>query len=311
MSLPQTQRRIAAVRRFNRFFTRRLELFREDYLHSPFTLTEGRVLYELGQRAETTATQLGQELGMDAGYLSRILRAFDGRGLLARRPHERDARQSLLSLTEAGRAAFEALDAASSAQVGALLASLPPGDQAGLVEAMERIERVLGPREEARVPYLLRAPQPGDLGWVVHRHGVLYAEEHGWDERFEGLVARVVADFAAELDPRRERCWIAERAGEVAGSVFLVRHPEREGVARLRLLLVEPSARGLGIGRRLVEECTRFARRSGYHTITLWTNSVLHAARAIYEAEGYRLVREEPHRSFGPELVGQTWELTL
>jgi DNA-binding MarR family transcriptional regulator/GNAT superfamily N-acetyltransferase len=311
MDTQGTQSRIDAVRRFNRFFTRRLELLREDFLRSPFTLSEGRVLYELGRQDDATATELGQELGMDAGYLSRILRGFEARGLLTRRPSQADARRSLIALTEAGRQAFAELDAASNAQVEGMLAALAPDDRDRLVGAMETVERVLGAPAERRVPYLLRPPRAGDLGWVVHRHGVLYAREYGWDERFEALVAGIAAEFVQRFDPRRERCWIAERDGENVGCVFVVRHPERPGVAKLRLLLVEPSARGLGIGRRLVAECTRFAREAGYHTLTLWTNSVLSAARALYEAEGYRLVQETPHASFGPELVGQTWELAL
>jgi GNAT superfamily N-acetyltransferase len=203
------------------------------------------------------------------------------------------------------------LNAASRQEIEALLEELEEEQQRGLIDAMQTIERLLGAEPEHRVPYILRQYQPGDMGWVVQRHGVLYHREYGWDERFEALVAEIVADFVRGFDTKRERCWIAEREGENVGCVFLVKHPEREGVARLRLLLVEPKARGLGIGRRLVQECTRFARRVGYHTITLWTNSVLHSARRIYEEEGYRLIREEPHHSFGHDLIGQTWEMAL
>ncbi len=303
------ERRVAAVRGFNRFWTRRIGVLREGYLESPFSLTEVRVLYELAHREETSASELRGELGLDAGYLSRILRGFEERGLVARRPSETDARRSLLRLTEAGREAFDPLDARSRDEIGAMLGGLSAAEGDRLVEALGTVEQLLGARPEPKVPYLLRPHQPGDMGWVVHRHGVLYAREYGWDERFEALVARIVADFVDDCDPAKERCWIAERDGEIVGSVFLVMESER--VAKLRLLLVEPSARGLGIGARLVEECIRFARSRGYEKITLWTNDVLRAARHIYEKAGFRLVREEPHHSFGKDLVGQTWELTL
>ncbi|HEX6939929.1 MAG TPA: bifunctional helix-turn-helix transcriptional regulator/GNAT family N-acetyltransferase, partial [Longimicrobiales bacterium] len=223
----------------------------------------------------------------------------------------RDGRRHLLALTDRGREAFAALDAASSAEVEGLLRGVAEAEADRLVGAMRTIERLLGGSPGSQEPVVLRPPRSGDLGWVVQRHGELYAREYGWDMTFEALVAGIVADFVRNYDPERERGWIAERGGENVGSVFLVKHPEREGVAKLRLLLVEPSARGLGIGTRLVGECTRFAREAGYHTITLWTNSVLHAARRIYEREGYRLVEEEPHHSFGHDLVGQTWELKL
>jgi DNA-binding MarR family transcriptional regulator/predicted N-acetyltransferase YhbS len=300
-----------AVRRFNRFYTRRIGLLRDGLWRSPFTLTEARVLYELAHHERTTATHLGGELGLDAGYLSRILRGFQKRGLLHRRPSTDDRRRFLLSLTEDGQKAFAEMNAASRVDVQSMLADLADADRDRLVEAMRTIETLLGAPLEHRVPYLLRPHQSGDLGWIVQRHGELYEREYGWDLRFEALVAEIVAGFVRGFDPARERCWIAEREGRNAGSVLLVRDPEREGVARLRLLLVEPEARGLGIGGRLVHECTRFARRAGYRTITLWTNDVLHAGRAIYQREGYRLVREEPHHSFGHDLVGQTWELEL
>lgn len=300
-----------AVRRFNRFYTRQIGLLQEPLWRTPFTLTEARVLYELAHHGRTTATHLGGELGLDAGYLSRILRGFRKRGLLHRQPSPADRRQYLLSLTEAGEQAFAEMNAASRSDIQAMLSPLAEADRERLVGAMRTIEALLGARPEHRVPYILRPHQSGDLGWIVQRHGVLYDREYGWDARFEALVAEIVAGFVRGFDPRRERCWIAEREGANVGSVLLVRDPERDGVARLRLLLVEPEARGLGIGRRLVQECSRFARRTGYRAITLWTNSVLHAARAIYEREGYRLVREEPHESFGHTLVGQTWELEL
>ena len=307
----EPSQRIEAVRRFNRFYTRQIGLLEEVLLESSFGLTEARVLYELAQHEQTTAGQLGAELGLDGGYLSRILRGFQKRRLVARESSPVDRRQYLLTLTGAGRAAFARLNAASRGQIEALLSALPEADQDRLVGALQTIEDLLGAHAEQRVPYILRPHQSGDMGWVVQRHGVLYRQEYGWDEQFEALVAEIVARFIKDFDAKRERCWIAEREGENVGSVFLVRHPEQEGMAKLRLLLVEPKARGLGIGRRLVQECTRFARQSGYRGITLWTNSVLHAARKIYEREGYRLVREEPHHSFGHDLLGQTWELTL
>ena len=309
MSDNDFDRRVGAVRRFNRFWTRQIGVLREGYMESSFSLTEVRVLYELAHREETTASELGEELGLDAGYLSRVLRGFEKHGLIHKRPSEGDGRRRLLRLTERGREAFAPLDARSRNDIGAMLGSLPVAEQERLVEAMRTIEELLSVRPDPAVPYLLRPPWPGDMGWVVHRHGDLYAREYGWDERFEALVAEIVAKFIRQYDPRLERCWIAERDGEIVGCVFLVR--ESEAIAKLRLLLVEPKARGLGIGSRLVEECIRFARQAGYRKITLWTNDVLSSARRIYEAKGFRLVHEEPHHSFGHDLVGQTWELML
>jgi DNA-binding MarR family transcriptional regulator/GNAT superfamily N-acetyltransferase len=300
---------VEAVRRFNRFYTRRIGVLQKALLQSPFSLAEARVLYELAHRDQPTAAELCNELGLDAGYLSRMLRGLERRGLIERRRSRTDGRQSHLALTAEGAAAFDLLDAAARDQVAALLGDLPAGAHNSLLQAMRTIETVLGAAPEPRVPYLLRAHQPGDLGWIVHRHGVLYAEEYGFDEAFEALVAQIVAQFGRHHDARRERCWIAERHGAPVGSVLLVRHSDE--VAKLRLLLVEPAARGLGIGARLVQECERFARRAGYRRITLWTNSVLHAARRLYEKAGYRLVHEEPHHSFGQDLVGETWELAL
>jgi DNA-binding MarR family transcriptional regulator/N-acetylglutamate synthase-like GNAT family acetyltransferase len=282
---------------------------REGYLESPFSLTEVRVLYELAHREETTASELGEELGLDAGYLSRLLRGFEKHGLIHKRPSEADGRRRILRLTARGREAFAPLDARSRNDVGAMLGGMSMAGQERLVGAMRTIEGLLSVRPEPVDSYLLRSPWPGDMGWVVHRHGVLYAREYGWDEQFEALVAEIVATFIRQYDPRLERCWIAERDGEIVGCVFLVR--ESEAIAKLRLLLVEPKVRGLGIGSRLVEECIRFARQAGYRKITLWTNDVLNSARRIYEAMGFRLVHEEPHHSFGRDLVGQTWELML
>jgi DNA-binding MarR family transcriptional regulator/GNAT superfamily N-acetyltransferase len=303
--------RCDAVRHFNRFYTRQLGLLDEGLLHTRFSLTEARVLYEMAQRERATAAEFCQDLGLDAGYLSRILGGFQKRRLVQRRRSPHDARHQLLSLTGRGRAAFAELNELSRKQVDALLARLAPDDQARLVAAMARIEALLTDPSERRVPYLLRQHQPGDMGWVVERHGALYSQEYGWDETFEALVAEIVASFLRNYDARRERCWIAERDGERVGSAFVVKHPEREGVAKLRLLIVEPAARGLGIGGRLVGECTRFARQAGYRTLTLWTNSILDAARKLYVREGYQLVKSEPHESFGHQLVGETWELAL
>lgn len=299
-------RRVGVVRRFNRFWTRQIGVLREGYLESRFSLTEVRVLFELARGGETTASELGGELGLDAGYLSRLLGGFEKVGLIHKRPSEADGRRSLLRLTEQGWETFAPLEARSRSDIGAMLGSLSVAEQERLVGAMRIIEGLLSEPERS---YLLRAHGSGDMGWVVHRHGILYAGEYGWDERFEALVAEIVAKFIREYDPKRERCWIAERDGQNVGCVFLVKQSEE--IAKLRLLLVEPQARGLGIGSRLVEECIRFARGAGYRKITLWTNDVLFAARRIYQGVGFRLVHEEPHHSFGHDLVGQTWELEL
>ncbi len=313
MPPPTSTTHIDAFRRFNRFYTKKIGVLRAGLLESPLSLTEVRVLYELAHRQEPTAALIGRELGLDPGYLSRILRGFRKRKLVGTRSAPGDRRRRLLALTDEGRTVFGELDRRSSAEIQAMLENLSPERQRRLLGAMQTIEHLLddapASNTQSREPYLLRSHQPGDLGWVVHRHGVLYAEEYGWDERFEALVAGIVAEFVRNFDPRRERCWIAEREGEVVGSVFVVRQSDE--VAKLRLLLVEPSARGLGIGSRLVSECVRFARQAGYRTLALWTNDVLHSARRIYEAAGFRLVKSEPHESFGDNLVGQTWELTL
>jgi len=309
MAMTDLSQRVEAVRRFNRFYTKQIGVLPEKLLRSPFSLTEARILYELAHREQTTATRLAKELGLDGGYVSRILGQFEKRGFIARQPSETDARMSLLQLTGKGEKAFEIIDTRSRRQIEAVLKGLSAAGQNRLVEAMNTIAGLLGAQAEQKVPYLLRPHRPGDMGWVVHRHGALYAEEYNWDERFEALVAGIVSNFIQRYDPKRERCWIAEREGEIVGSVFLVK--KSKTVAKLRLLLVEPEARGLGIGTRLVQECSRFARQAGYRKIILWTNSVLHAARRIYQAEGYRLVREEPHLSFGHDLIGETWELKL
>jgi DNA-binding MarR family transcriptional regulator/N-acetylglutamate synthase-like GNAT family acetyltransferase len=302
-------RRVEVVRHFNRFYTRRIGALKEGLLDTPYSLTEARLLYELAHRNRPTATELGTELELDPGYLSRLLRRFAERRLVRKRRSDADGRQNLLSLTEHGQRVAATLNARSSAEVRTALESLSEAEQARLVEAIRTIEGVLGAPAERANPYVLRSHQPGDMGWVVHRHGVLYAQEYRWDERFEALVAGIVARFIDHFDAKKERCWIAERDGEIVGSVFLVKHSKT--TAQLRMLLVEPKARGLGIGKRLVAECERFARAAGYRRIILWTNSVLHAARHIYEQAGYRLIEEEPHHSFGHDLVGQTWELKL
>ena len=301
--------RVRAVHEFNRFYTNRLGLLQQGLVGSPFSLAESRVLYELGHRDPPTASDLVKTLDLDAGYLSRILRGFGRRGLVTRRRSAADARQSHLVLTPRGRQASAALDLRSQDVVGAMLRPLSAGDQRRLVAAVRTVETLLEGRPPGGVPYILRPPEPGDMGWVVERHGALYAEEYGYDRHFEGLVAAIVGTFVDRFDPARERCWIAERAGENVGSVFLVRKSEK--VAKLRLLIVEPSARGLGIGRRLVAECVKFARQAGYRRITLWTHSQLHAARRLYKEAAFRLVRKQPVRSFGLDLVDETWERDL
>jgi len=303
------EQRIAAVRRFNRLYTRRIGVLQHDFLRSPFSLAEARVLYELAHRGRPTATELAADLGLDHGYLSRILRAFRERGLLVKTASTSDRRQSLLSLTAKGRGAFAALDQRSRAEVAAMLRTLSAANRDRVVAAMRTIESVLSDERGPDIPYILRPPRPGDLGWIVSRHGSIYGEKYGFDERIEALTAEIVAAFIRNCDPKRERCWIAERDGENIGSVLLVK--ESDEVARLRLLLVEPKARGLGLGARLVQECVRFARTARYEKITLWTHSVLTAARHIYEEAGFALVDTKTHDEFGKELVGETWELKL
>lgn len=297
---------VAAVRAFNRFYTRRIGLLSDRHLGSDFSLTEARVLYELAHRERATAAEIARELGLDAGYLSRILARFGKRRLVARQQSEVDGRQSHLSLTALGRRAFEPLDRGANEQVATLLKPLGTGRRARLVEAMAAIQQALTQAEPA---YTLRPHRPGDIGWVIHRHGVLYFREYGWDERFEALVAEIAAHFVQNFDAARERCWIAERDGATVGSVFLARQSER--VAKLRLLLVEPEARGLGLGQRLVRECVDFARAAGYREITLWTQAELLAARHIYEKAGFRVASVERHHRFGPEMTGEMWRLLL
>jgi len=304
---------IAEVRRFNRFYTKHIGVLQQGLLSSPFSLTEVRVMYELAHRKNATAVDLCRELELDAGYVSRILRSFERRRLIRRKRSGADGRQSLLSLTSKGRKTFKPLEARSNKQVAAMIAPVPGSRQRLLVDAMHTIESVIAPKHEGAAKgasYVLRPHQPGDMGWVVHRHGALYWKEYGYDERFEALVAKIVGEFVERFDPRRERCWIAEKDGEVVGSVFMV--AKSKTVAKLRLLLVEPSARGLGIGRRLVEECLRFARQVGYRKMMLWTQSELGAARHLYKEAGFKMVARQRHRSWGrKDLVSETWEMKL
>ena len=304
--------RVDDVRRFNRFFTRRIGVLREGLLHSPYSLAEARIIFEIAHRERAlTASDLSRDLGLDPGYLSRILARLEQQRLIDKVRSETDARRRFLSLTPEGKEAFSSLDARSREEVAEMLGGLSEREQRRLLEAMRIIEGILdrGKGFKFSEPFYLRQHEPGDMGWVVQRHGVLYAKEYGWDERFEALVARIVADFVDGYDPARERCWIAEMGGEIVGCVFVVRASDT--VAKLRLLLVEPEARGLGLGTRLVEECIRFARNRNYEKLTLWTNGVLDAARRIYEEHGFELVEEEEHHSFGKDLIGQNWELAL
>jgi len=302
--------RIDAIREFNRFYTREMGLLARGLLDSPYSLTEVRVLYELAHQKDLTATELTDSLAIDAGYLSRMLRQFEKNRLITRERVKADARRSMLRLTARGRTVFAGLNARQSGEIGRMLETVPADAQGSLIASMRSIMRVLGSGESAAAGELrLRAHRPGDMGWVMFTHGVIYAREYDWDERFEALVGEIVVNFIRSFDPDRERCWIAELDGERVGSVFLVK--DTDTAAKLRLLLVTPVARGKGVGKRLVEECIAFARGANYHKLTLWTNSVLDAARHIYEANGFRLVREEEHSSFGRDLVGQYWELAL
>ena len=300
---------VREVRRFNRFYTKQIGVLQDGLLRSPFSLTEVRVLYEVAHGERLTAGELGKELGLDAGYLSRVLGSFEKRKLMRRTRSAEDRRQSFLNLTVKGRRVFAPLEARSDQQVAAMLVKVGPRRQNELVSAMHSVERVLEPKESDRA-YVLRAHQPGDMGWVVHRHGALYWQEYGYDERFEALVAGIVAEFIENFDAKRERCWIAERGGEIVGTVFLVRKSER--VCKLRLLLVEPSARGLGLGKRLVAECVQFGRQAGYKKMMLWTQSELGAARHLYKEAGFKLIERRAHKSWGRnDLVSETWEKKL
>jgi DNA-binding MarR family transcriptional regulator len=301
---------VDAVRSFNRFYTRQIGVLQDGFLGSPFSLAEARVLHDIARHEQATATDVGRALGLDAGYVSRMLRSLGQRGFVRRTRSTVDGRRAHLSLTRSGQEAFARLDRQSAGDVAAMLARLPAGGQRRLVAAMRVIEHLLDAKPASPTAYVLRPPHAGDLGWVVHRQGVLYAEEWGYDEEFEALAAEIVAAFVKHLRPSVERCWIAEKDGEIVGSVFLVQ--KSKTVAKLRLLLVEPSARGLGIGSRLVAECVRFAKRAGYRKITLWTQSELDAARRLYKKAGFTLTGKKTHDSFGRKgLVAETWDLEL
>lgn len=307
-----SEQRIAAVRRFNRFYTRQIGVLRKTYLDSPYSLGEMRVLYEIAHGARITASDIARALDLDAGYLSRVLRNFEKRGLITRKPSAADARQSHLALTARGRQTFNPAERRSQKDVAAMLTTLDDGKQKQLVTAMQIIESLLGEKsagEESVPPCTLRAPRHGDFGWIVARHAELYAQEYGWGEPFEGLCAQIVADFVNNYDPARERCWIAELEAENVGCVMLVK--DSPDVARLRLLLVDPKARGLGVGARLVDDCVRFAREAGYKKVTLWTHSILTAARHIYQGAGFTLSASEPKRSWGQDVVAEYWDLEL
>ena len=304
------ERRVARVRRFNRFYTERIRVLDESFLGSPYNLTQARVLYELASRGRTTATDIAKELELDKGYLSRMLAGMRRKGLVARGVSRKDGRQNMLWLTRKGWAAFEDLDARSRADIGAMLGALGGKDQRRVVKDMVEVERLLGAKRKGEDGVSIRAHVPGDLGWIVSRHGAVYWEEQRWDVRFEALVARVVADFADAQDAAHERCWVAELGGERVGSVMITRAGD-DGAAQLRLLLVEPRARGRGIGRRLLETALAFARAAGYRKLTLWTIKGLDAAQALYERAGFRKVHEEPLEAFGHRHTSETWELEL
>jgi len=305
------EERIAAVRRFTRFYTRHIGLLQEELLHSGFSLAEARVLYELANREPMTATALAAALNLDAGYLSRILRRFGETGLVSKKRIPNDGRQSLISITAKGRKAFAPLNKSSHDQVATMLARLSAQEQSRLLAAMTTVEGLLQPSApDARPPVLILRPhRPGDMGWVTSANAEIYAREYGWDISYEALVAKITAEFIENFDPKRERCWIAEMDGERVGSVFVVR--KTDAVAKLRLLIIDPKARGLGLGKRFVDECLRFAKDAGYSSMTLWTQSILTAARAIYARADFKLVAEEPHHSFGVDLIGETWERDL
>jgi DNA-binding MarR family transcriptional regulator/GNAT superfamily N-acetyltransferase len=302
--------RVRAVREFNRVYTNLIGLLHGGYLDSPYSLTEARVLFELAHAGEAGGSEIGalrRSLDIDAGYLSRILARFEADGLITRRRSESDARRRVITLTAAGEQALRGLDQRSAEQIGVLLGQFTEAEQQRLVTAMATIQEITRPRDRPAA-FVLRSPRPGDLGWVVQRNGALYTQEYGWDASYEALVARIVADYAGRADPR-EAAWIAEVDGTPAGCVFCMRKDDR--TAQLRLLLVEPAARGLGLGERLVAECLAFARRAGYREIVLWTNDILAAARRIYQRAGFELVDSDPHHSFGHDLVGQNWRLSL
>lgn len=302
---------IARIRHFNRFYTRLIGLITGHYLDSPFSLTEARVLYELANQTQPTATVVNAELRLDAGYLSRILNGFSKTGLITKTASRDDARASILTLTEKGRQAYEDLNSRSQAGIQSLLEPLSPGNQSRVVTAMGIIESLLNnsKSEKPASPLFIRPPVPGDMGWVVKRHAELYAQEYGWDEKFEGLVAGIVSDFVKNFNPSCERCWIAEQNGENVGCIFLVKLDDT--TAKLRMLLVDPKTRGMGLGGKLVDECVQQARRFGYKKMVLWTNNILHSAIHLYEKAGFHKVSEEPEHAYGHDLIFENWEMDL
>jgi DNA-binding MarR family transcriptional regulator/N-acetylglutamate synthase-like GNAT family acetyltransferase len=304
----ELEENVRVVRRFSRLYTRVLGLLRGGLLDTPYTLTEARIIFELAQSGHSDLRTLREVLDLDAGYLSRVLGRLEEQRLLRRQRSDADARRQVIELTRKGRREFDLLDTRSADQVRDLLSRLGADGQTRLVTAMREIEAVLDPRTPPKT-VVLRSPRSGDFGWVIERHGVLYAQEYGWDETFESLVARIVSEYIEHLEPDRQAAWIAEVDGQRMGCVFCMQKTKK--IAQLRLLLIEPAARGLGIGTRLVDECIDFARRAGYERMTLWTNDVLEAARRIYERAGFKLVEEEEHDSFGHHLVGQNWDLVL
>jgi DNA-binding MarR family transcriptional regulator/GNAT superfamily N-acetyltransferase len=308
---PNLTNDIGIFRRFNRMYTRFIGTLNEGLLNSRYSLAEARVLYELATRTAPKAGEIAEGLGVDAGYLSRMLGKFEREDLLKRKTSEQDGRYAELSLTLAGRSAFKKLNALSEEQARATLEALPHSARMQLIDCMRSIEGILMKTDRRRLPYILRPHRVGDMGWIVYREGLGYAEGYGWDETFEALVARIVDEFLTNFDSKRERCWIAEVDGQSVGHIFLVKHPTEPDTAKLRLLFVEPSARGIGLGDALVKECIQFARTAGYRRVILWTQSILTSAHHLYKRAGFRLVKEEPHHSFGKDLVGQTWELEL
>jgi len=305
----ELETRIAAVRRFSRFYTRELGLLRESLLDVGFSLSESRVLYELAHREQATASELAAELDLDHGYLSRILRRFGEAGLLKKVRAPNDARQSLITITAKGRKAFAPLNKGSHDQVSAMLGRLSADEQARVVSAMETVEALLSQSTTRPDPVILRPHRPGDMGWVTSAHGAIYANEYGWDITFEAMVAKIVAEFIENFDAKRECCWIAEMDGVPVGSAFVVKKTDE--IAKLRLVIVDAKARGLGLGKRLVDECLRFAKGAGYKSMTLWTQDNLYAARGIYQRAGFKLVGSETNHSFGVDLVSETWEREL
>jgi DNA-binding MarR family transcriptional regulator/GNAT superfamily N-acetyltransferase len=306
-SLPDT----ATFRRFNRMYTRFIGTLNEGLMNSDYSLAEARVLYELANRNAPKASEIAEELGLDPGYLSRLLGKFENSGLLKRKASEQDGRYAELSLTPRGKSAFKKLNALSEEQALAVLQDLAPSARQELIHCMKTIESILTKNEQKQQPFILRQHRIGDMGWIVYREGLGYAEQYGWDQSFEALVARIVDEFVTHFDPSRERCWIAEMEGYHVGHIFLVKHPDQPNTAKLRLLYVEPNARGMGLGDALVKECIRFARTAGYERVVLWTQSILTPAHRIYEKAGFKLIKEEPHHSFGQDLIGQEWELKL